>query len=120
MFNKYLINEDASDVQLFRWLTSDNGEIDFYEYLGRGVWKEEFPIWNEDVRDNVKILVMVIFFGKQSSIKHLRRKFEYEFPTVSHIMKHLIRKNYKILAELLMKEESNLMIDEISKEILEL
>jgi len=89
LFNKYLINESASDVQLYKWLTSDNGEIDLYEYLGTGVWKEEFPIWNKDARDNVKILVMVIFFGKQSTIQHLRRKFENEFPTVSRIMKQL-------------------------------
>ncbi len=119
LFNKYLLDENAPDVQLYRWLTSDNGEMDLYEYLGTEVWKEEFPIWNEDVRDEIKILTMVIFFGKQNSIRNMRKKFEKEFPTVSRIMKKLKKKNYKILAEVLMKEESNLMIDEISKEILD-
>ncbi len=119
LFNKYLLNENAPDVQLYRWLSSDNGEIDLYEYLGTEVWKEEFPIWNEDVRDEIKILTMVIFFGKQNTARDLRKKFEIEFPTVSRIMKKLKKKNYKILAEVLMKDESNLMIDELSKEILE-
>ncbi len=119
LFNKYLLNENAPDVQLYRWLTSDNGDIDLYEYLGTGVWKEEFPIWNKDVRDHIKILTMVIFFGKQSTVRDLRKKFEIEFPTVNRVMKKLKKKNYKILAEVLMKEESNLMIDELSKEILD-
>jgi hypothetical protein len=119
LFNKYLLNENAPDVQLYRWLTSDEGEIDLYEYLGTEVWQEEFPIWNDEVRDHIKILTMVIFFGKQNTIRDLRRKFEQEFPTVSRVMKELKKKNYKILAEVLMKEESNLIIDEVSKEILE-
>ena len=49
----------------------------------------------------------------------MRKKFEKEFPTVSRIMKKMKKDNYKILAEVLMKEESNLMIDEITKEILD-
>ncbi len=119
LFNKYLLDENAPDVQLYRWLTSDKGEIDLYEYLGTEVWKEQFPVWDDDARDNVKILVMVIFFGKQNTIRDMRKKFEKEFPTVSRVMKKLKKKNYKILAEVLMKEESNLMIDELSKEILD-
>jgi len=119
LFNKYLLNENTPDVELYRWLTSDNCKIDLYKYLGTVVWQEEFPVWNEDARDNIKILTMVLFFGKQTTIRKLRKKFENEFPTVSKIMKEMKKNNYKILAEVLMKEESSLMIDELSKEILD-
>jgi len=107
LFNIYL-DHKSEDEKLFQYLTSSSSDsYDLYEYLGE--------LWGEDDRDNVvKPLTMVLFFGKESTIRLYRNKFKNEFPTVYETMANLKKTNYKILATELMQLERKIMIDTVS------
>ena len=112
LFNYYLLDLDTEDVKLYRHLTSEAGnDFGIYEYL-----KE---LWNEKVRDDVKKLTMVLFFGKGNTIREYRRKFDKSFPSVHKRIKHMKKESYKILANTLMQMEREIMIDCVAKELLE-
>ena len=111
LFNMYLKDLNNKDVKYYKWLTSEkNEDCDLYEYLG--------DIWKNDNRDSVKKLTMVLFFGKESGIKHLRSEFSKKFPTVYQTMKQLKKDNHKFLARSLMNLEREIMIDTAVKNML--
>ena len=74
------MNENSPDFQLYRWLKSDNGEIGLYENLGTIVWKEHFEMWNDEVRDKVKILTWIYFSESKRLfaiyVRNLRMNFQ--------------------------------------------
>ncbi len=112
LFNTYLIDLNYNDVKEYRYLTSDNGEnYGLYDYLGE--------LWNENNRDEVKILKMVLLFGRGNTIRDHRSKFNDAFPNVHNIIKKMKRKSYKILSTILMKMEREIMIDTVANNLLE-
>ena len=111
LFNIYL-DHKSEDEKLYQYLTSSSSDgCDLYKYLGE--------LWGEDDRDNVvKPLTMVLFFGKETTIRLYRNKFENDFPTVYATMANLKKNNYKILATKLMQLERKIMIDTVSDGLL--
>ena len=90
LFNKYLIGLDYKDVKEYKNLTSDNGEnYGLYERLGE-IWR--IPIINDDTRNNIKKLTMVLFFGRGNTIRKYRYLFNNAFPNVYNVMKKIKRK----------------------------
>ena len=80
LFNTYLIDLNDKDVKKYRNLTSDNSnKSGLYDYLGE--------LWEVDDREEVKILTMVLFFGRGNTIRKYRLKFNEAFPSVHNVIK---------------------------------
>ena len=79
-----------------------------YERLGE-IWG--ITIIDDEIRNSIKKLTMVLFFGRGNTIRKYRYLFNNAFPNVYNVMKKMKRKSYKILATTLMRMEREIMID---------
>lgn len=120
LLNKYRQNASKrllDEMQRYNDLTV-NGT--WYDWMIK-VFDVQFKVGDEEsykaARDKCKNIWMLIAYSENKAVKHYKKVFIKEFPSIYSIIKDIKNVNYAQFAIALQKIESEIFIDEICKEL---